>query len=548
MKFESLNLNPDILKGIIDAGFEQCTPIQEQSLPECLAGRDVIAQSQTGSGKTAVFLITIFSHALAKGREAAGKPVALVMVPTRELAVQVVDDAARLGRHIPVRAAAIYGGVEYNAQLQALKTGVELVVATPGRMIDLYKSKALSLNGIEIFVIDEADRMFDMGFAPDMMYIAERLPKKKPIQTMLFSATIDSNVRRLASRYMKPDPVMIEIEPEQVTVSTIEQKVIYVSNKEKLSVLLTLLKRPDVERGIIFTNMKVTAERLGMKLAANGFPVKVLTGDVTQERRQRIMEGMKSGKVKMLVATDVAARGLHIDGVTHVFNYDLPDEAANYVHRVGRTARAGKSGKAYSLVCEDHVLNLPEIEKYIEHKLESEWIEDSELIKDVAPDFRERHGKDKHFGERDKKPQARMGAKPGPEERKGRPRHVKKAGPQAAERRDNRPDNQPDIPRGRPRHQPAKKGAGPERAGGVVGPRGAGHKTEKPKGPLKPAPGRGHRAVTDKKAAPAPAKTEAAEATLPAKQDAGTAPKEAKGGILKRLFNKFLKKSGKKER
>ena len=387
MKFETLGLHPDILKGIQDAGFTQCTPIQEQALPECMAGSDVIAQSQTGSGKTAVFLLTVYTRLLAAGPNTTGKPRALVMVPTRELATQVADDSEKLGKHLAFKTVAIYGGVEYNKQVNALKEGVELVVATPGRMIDLYKSKTLSLDAIEIFVIDEADRMFDMGFAPDIMYIAGKLPKGKPRQTMLFSATIDENVRRLASRYMKPDPAMIEIEPEQVTVDLIDQKIIYVSNEEKLDVMITLLKRAEVERSIIFTNMKRTAEMLGVKLTGNGLPAKVLTGDLTQERRQKIIEGMKLGKIKTLVATDVAARGLHIDGITHVFNFDLPDDAANYVHRIGRTARAGKSGTAFSLVCEDHVLNLPEIEKYIERKLEPEWIDDSELVKDTAPAF-----------------------------------------------------------------------------------------------------------------------------------------------------------------
>ena len=359
MKFETLGFHPDILKGIQDAGFTQCTPIQEQALPECMTGSDVIAQSQTGSGKTAVFLLTVYTRLLAAGPNTTGKPRALVMVPTRELATQVADDSEKLGKHLAFNTVAIYGGVEYNKQVNALKEGVELVVATPGRMIDLYKSKTLSLDAIEIFVIDEADRMFDMGFAPDIMYIAGKLPKGKPRQTMLFSATIDENVRRLAARYMKPDPVMIEIEPEQVTVDLIDQKIIYVSNEEKLDVMITLLKREEVERSIIFTNMKRTAEMLGVKLTGNGLPAKVLTGDLTQERRQKIIEGMKLGKIKTLVATDVAARGLHIDGITHVFNFDLPDDAANYVHRIGRTARAGKSGTAFSLVCEDHVLNLP---------------------------------------------------------------------------------------------------------------------------------------------------------------------------------------------
>ncbi|MEK7679676.1 MAG: DEAD/DEAH box helicase, partial [Deltaproteobacteria bacterium] len=459
MKFESLNLAPDILKGTNDAGFEHCTSIQEQSLPECLLGKDMIAQSQTGTGKTAVFLITIFTKALALGPNVTGRPMALVMVPTRELATQVIDDAIKLGKHLSFRSVAIYGGVEYNKQLSALKTGVELVVATPGRMIDLYKSRALSLENIEIFVIDEADRMFDMGFAPDIMYIAGRLPKQKPRQTMLFSATIDANVRKLAARYMKPDPVMIEIEPEQVAVNAIDQKIVYVSNEEKLSVLLTLLKRPEVLRSIIFTNMKITAEKLGWKLAANGLPASVLTGDVTQERRHKIIDDMKSGKIKMLVATDVAARGLHIDGITHIFNYDLPDDAASYVHRIGRTARAGKSGKAYSLVCEDHVLNLPEIEKYIERKFESEWIEDSELVKDIAPKYKERPRRDRPFDKNVKKPGAlhtppqsptytRGGLRGGAsKEKKGQPQPWKKTAPAVSEKPAGRPDNKPEHPK-----------------------------------------------------------------------------------------------------
>ncbi|MBI5454788.1 MAG: DEAD/DEAH box helicase [Deltaproteobacteria bacterium] len=472
MKFDSLGLSPDVLKGIQDAGFEHCTPIQEQSLPDCLAGKDVIAQSQTGSGKTAVFLLSIFSRLLSDGPNASRKPRALVMVPTRELASQVVDDAEKLGKHIPFRSVAIYGGVEYDKQVGALKTGVDLVVATPGRMIDLYKSKTLSLDDMEIFVIDEADRMFDMGFAPDIMYIAGKLPKNKPRQTMLFSATIDSNVRRLASRYMKPDPVMIEIEPEQVTVNSIDQKIIYVSNEEKYPVLLTLLRRPDVERALIFTNMKSTAESLGRRLTANNVPARVLTGDVSQEKRSKIIDGMKSGNIRIVVATDVAARGLHIEDVSHVFNYDLPDDAANYVHRIGRTARAGKSGKAYSLACEDHVLNLPEIEKYIERKIENEWIEDSELAKDAAPEpERRREGRGGKYGER--RPHgSRDGGRPSRDGKRrphdGRPQPEKKEGPVAAEKRaapekaEGEKGGRPPRPRG-PRRPERKEGAQGER-------------------------------------------------------------------------------------
>jgi ATP-dependent RNA helicase RhlB len=390
MKFDILDLHPALLKGVEDAGFERCTPIQEQSLPDCLAGKDLIAQSQTGTGKTAVFLLTIYNRLMAHGKGPLEKPRGLVMVPTRELAVQVESDAKKLGKHIDLRSVAIYGGVQYDRQIGALSEGVDLIVATPGRMIDLYKSKSLSLDNMEIFVIDEADRMFDMGFAPDICYIADRLPKKKPRQTMLFSATIDRNVKRLSSRYMLPDPAVIEIEPEQITVNTIDQKVIYTSNEEKLQILMGILSRPGTERAIIFTNMKRTAEMAGWKLQQNGYPAEVLTGDVTQAKRQKIIDGMKAGTVKILVATDVAARGLHIEGVTHVINYDLPEDSASYVHRIGRTARAGKSGIAYSLVCEDHALNLPDIEKYIEHKIECEWLEDSEIPEDKSGPYRRR--------------------------------------------------------------------------------------------------------------------------------------------------------------
>ncbi len=387
MKFEILNLHSDILKGVADAGFERCTPIQEQALPDCVEGKDIIAQSQTGTGKTAVFVLTIMNHFARGDGHPGSRPRALVMVPTRELAVQVEQDAVKLSRHLPFKTLAVYGGVEYDRQVSALKTGVDLVVATPGRMIDLYKSKTLSLDDIEIFVIDEADRMFDMGFAPDITYIASHLPKEKPRQTMLFSATIDTNVERLAARYMKKDTTRVEIEPDQITVDAIDQKVIYVSNEEKLPVLMGLLKRPDAESVIIFTNMKRTAEMLEFKLKGNGFHAMALTGDMSQSKRQKVMEGMKSGKVKILVATDVAARGLHIEGVTHVVNYDLPEEPANYVHRVGRTARAGKSGKAYSLVCESYAFNLPDIEKYIDRKIESEWIDDADMVADAAGRF-----------------------------------------------------------------------------------------------------------------------------------------------------------------
>ena len=427
MKFSSLDIKDAMLKGIDEAGFERCTPVQEQSLPEALKGKDIIAQSQTGTGKTAVFVTTVYNRLLSElaeeaaegapsgttgGRDKKRGPRALALAPTRELAVQLDTEAKRLGKHTPFSSIAIYGGVEYEKQLKALKEGVEFVVATPGRFIDLYKSRALTLKDVEIFIIDEADRMFDMGFAPDVRYIADKLPKGKSRQTMLFSATIDSNVRRLATRYMQEDYVQIEIEPEQITVDKIDQKVLYPSNEEKLPTLMALLKRPELERAIVFTNMKRTAEELEFKLLGNGIAAKALTGDVTQARRQRIIDSMKAGKLRILVATDVVARGLHIEDVSHVINYDLPEDAASYVHRIGRTARAGKSGCAYSLVCEDHALNLPEIESFIERKIEVEWIDEADLVEDKAGRYRRRRV-DSGTGRGAAKGRARPGPKGG---------------------------------------------------------------------------------------------------------------------------------------
>ena len=429
MKFSSLEIKEAMLKGIDEAGFERCTPVQEQSLPEALAGKDIIAQSQTGTGKTAVFVTTVYNRLLseaaaeaAEGAPAGGKklgPRALALAPTRELAVQLDAEAKRLGKYTPFNSVAIYGGVEYEKQLKALKDGVEFVVATPGRFIDLYKSRALTLKDVEIFIIDEADRMFDMGFAPDVRYIADKLPRGKNRQTMLFSATIDSNVRRLATRYMQEDYVQIEIEPEQITVDKIDQKVLYPSNEEKLPTLMALLKRPELERAIVFTNMKRTAEELEFKLLGNGITAKALTGDVTQARRQRIIDSMKAGNLKILVATDVVARGLHIEDVSHVINYDLPEDAASYVHRIGRTARAGKSGCAYSLVCEDHALNLPEIERFIERKIEVEWIDEADLVEDKAGRYRRRRV-EVGAGRGAVKGRARPGSKGGPGRGSGR--------------------------------------------------------------------------------------------------------------------------------
>jgi ATP-dependent RNA helicase RhlB len=392
MKFENLPLHEDLLRSIRDTGFTRCTPVQEQTLLESLSGRDIMAQAQTGTGKTAAFLITIY-HRLSTLKQQV-KPRALILVPTRELAVQVENDARDLGRYLPFSIINVIGGVPSEKQIKALRQGIDIVVGTPGRLIDLWKNRHLHLDEISYFVIDEADRMFDMGFIPDVRYLAGKIPPVGRRQTMLFSATLEARVRYLAEEYMK-DPEEIEIEPEQITVESIDQVLYHVSMEEKLSLLLGLLKSGDIIRTIIFTNTKAEAERLGFKLQGNGYTAEVITGDVSQTKRFKIIDRMKRGQLPVLVATDVAARGLHIEDISHVINYDLPNDAASYVHRIGRTARAGKTGHAIGLACEKFVFNLESIEALLEHEIEQIQVEDRMLEKDIAGKFypyRRNHG------------------------------------------------------------------------------------------------------------------------------------------------------------
>jgi len=385
MKFDTLNLDPKLMDGIRKLGYERCTPVQEQTLPESLQGRDVSAQAQTGTGKTAVFLITIIQRMI-DSKKSGDHLRALILVPTRELAVQVEKQAIALCKHLQYKTVCLYGGVGYDKQLQDMKKAC-IAIATPGRLIDLVKSRQADISKLEYFVIDEADRMFDMGFLPDVRYIMRKIPRREKRQTMLFSATLDSRIRQIASSYMR-DTVEIEIDPEQVTVGNVEQSLFHVSREEKMPLLLALIKREEMPKLIIFTNMKRTAEEVAFKLNGNGIPADAITGDLDQKKRLRLIEKMQKGGIKILVATDVAARGLHIDDVTHVINYDLPTETANYVHRVGRTARAGAKGVAYTLACEDLVENLPLIERYIEHKIKVEFI-DFTLPEDKAGRYRQ---------------------------------------------------------------------------------------------------------------------------------------------------------------
>lgn len=372
MKFTELNLPDKVREGIENAGFEHLTPVQEESIPLALAGKDVAAQAQTGTGKTAAFLIALFCRLLDSRRATSNNPRALVMAPTRELVVQICKDAELLGGHTGLRVQPIFGGVDYAKQRQALQDGVDIIVATPGRLIDYYKQRVFSLNRVEALVIDEADRMFDMGFIRDLRYILRQLPPFDKRQTMLFSATLSSRVMELAYEFMDLAE-RVEIAPEQVAAEGVEQILYHVSRKEKFALLLGLLKQESgAERVMLFVNTKSEAERLNSLLEANGIASAVLSGDIPQKKRMRILESFKSGGLTHLVATDVASRGIHVDDVTHVINYDLPQDREDYVHRIGRTARAGAVGRAISFADEETVYVIADIEDYLGFKIPSE--------------------------------------------------------------------------------------------------------------------------------------------------------------------------------
>jgi len=380
MTFEELNLDPPLLRGIQDMGFTALTPVQERTLVVSLAGRDVAVQSQTGTGKTAAFLITIFQR---QRQVAAAWRKALIVAPTRELAVQIEEEAKLLGRHLDLRSGCFYGGVGYHRQEAALKRGVDIMVGTPGRLLDLEQKGTLSMKGIGFLVIDEADRLFDMGFLPDIRRILRRVPPLQYRQTMLFSATLSGPALQIAREHMN-QPERIAIRPEKITVDAVHQELYHVGSGEKLGLLLGILRRDRPRSVLIFTNMKHDAERLSRRLEANGYANEYLTGDLAQSKRLQIIDDFKSGRQKIVVATDVAARGLHIEDLDLVVNYDVPNESESYVHRIGRTARAGKSGKAVTLACEKYVLNLAPIQELIQYKIPVIYPEDDLFLPDKS--------------------------------------------------------------------------------------------------------------------------------------------------------------------
>lgn len=387
-RFADLPLNPKVLSALQNKGFEYCTPIQALSLPITLQGKDVAGQAQTGTGKTMAFLTATFHHLLEHRPELiSNQPRALILAPTRELAVQIAKDAELLVKTTALRTALAYGGDGYDKQLKAIEQGVDILIGTTGRVIDYVKQGIISLNHIQVVVLDEADRMFDLGFIKDIRYLLRKCPSPQHRLTMLFSATLSYKVRELAFEDMN-DPEYVEIEPLQRTGHRIKEELFYPSNEDKIALLMTLLEEEWPERCIIFSNTKHSCEKIWGYLAADGHRVGLLTGDIAQKKRLSLLKQFTDGDLDILVATDVAARGLHIPDVTHVFNYDLPDDREDYVHRIGRTGRAGESGVSISFACEQYAMNLPAIEEYIGHHIPVSQYDPDSLIDDLPKPLR----------------------------------------------------------------------------------------------------------------------------------------------------------------
>ncbi|MFC1532168.1 DEAD/DEAH box helicase [Thermodesulfobacteriota bacterium] len=379
MKFFEFKLNKNILKGVTAAGFKECLPVQEKTFAHSLKGQDVCVQSQTGTGKTAAFLVSIF-HILS---HKTSHKKSLIIVPTRELAIQIEKEAKMLGRFLDLTIGCFYGGVNYRKQERLLNRGVDIIIGTPGRLIDFGRQNKINFREIEILIIDEADRLFDMGFLPDIRWMLKRMPKHSERQTMLFSATLGHRTRQIAWEYMN-EPVEIILNPDRITVEEISQVLYHVESREKMPLLLGILKSREPGNTLIFTNTKQAAYMISRRLECNGYQSQYLIGDLPQKKRQQIIEEIKSGRLQYLVATDVAARGLHIDNLELVVNYDLPEDPENYVHRIGRTGRMGKSGKAVTLACEKYVMGLEALEAFIDMKISVAWADEKFLESDVS--------------------------------------------------------------------------------------------------------------------------------------------------------------------
>jgi ATP-dependent RNA helicase RhlB len=403
LRFDSLALDERVQAGIRDAGFEFCTPIQASTLPVALKPNDVAGQAQTGTGKTAAFLIAAYQRLLtnqADTPEGQTQPRVFALAPTRELAIQIAKDAELLGKHTGLKVGLAYGGTDYEKQRKRIEDGVDLLIGTPGRIIDYFKQGVFKLDQVQVAILDEADRMFDLGFIKDIRYLLRRLPTAENRLNMLFSATLSQRVLELAYEHMN-EPELIRIEPEKVTVDRVRQAIFYPANEDKMPLLIGLVREIGDGRIMIFVNMKREAEKVQDYLVANGIQAAAISGDVPQNKRQRMLSEFQEGKLRVLIGTDVASRGLHIPDVEYVINYDLPNDPEDYVHRIGRTARAGASGSALSMACETYAMGLPDIEKYIGHKISFANYEPNDLPELIKPKFRPR------------KPQSGRGGRPG---------------------------------------------------------------------------------------------------------------------------------------
>ncbi len=559
MEFSELSLHPDLRRGLEEAGYVTCMPVQEKVFEHAFSGEDIYAQSQTGTGKTAAFLISIFQRIMTVP-EVRDRKV-LILAPTRELAVQIEGEAKKLGKHLPITTGAFYGGVAYGPQIDMLRADVQVIIGTPGRIIDLVQQGKMLLRDVGFLVIDEADRMFDMGFIDDLRKLIRYLPPAERRQTFLFSATLGLRVKDLAWEYMR-SPREIAIEPEHVTVDLITQELYHVGSHEKMRLLLGILAREQPKSCIIFCNQKFMVEELARRLRVNGHECEYIMGDLPQAQRLHIIERLKAGELSLLVATDVAARGLDVEALDLVVNYDVPDEVESYVHRIGRTARAGKAGKAVTLACEKFVFGLPAIERYLGQKIPVMPFSTELLLEDKsedmhfgrahgAPGARERGRGDYGHGGRGRKGQStRIGARSG--ERREEPRQpgARRRSAETARPPERRPERRSTPAAAgerdlyamsaeeRMRHYKEKYGPG---EGGRRPARG-GTKRHEDK---RPAP-QGHRAAAGQAPRPRKPAPHGSDKALHKTASPAAAPVEAKKpglwGVLARLFRAAARK------
>ena len=391
LSFDQLDLHESIRLGVKDSGFEFCTPIQATTLPITLKQQDIAGQAQTGTGKTAAFLIAMYQKLLSHPAEQKGarQPRAFILAPTRELAVQIANDAELLGSHTGFRIGLAYGGTDYEKQRNIITEGIDVLIGTPGRIIDYFKQGVFKLDQVEVAILDEADRMFDLGFIKDIRYLLRRLPPPEKRLNMLFSATLSQRVMELAYEHLN-EPELVRIEPDKVTVDRVRQAIFFPSNAEKVPLLVGLIREMGAARIMVFVNMKREAERLQAYLEANGIEAAAISGDVPQRKRLKMLMRFQSGDLPVLIGTDVASRGLHIPDVNYVINYDLPQDSEDYVHRIGRTARAGAWGDAISFGCESYAMSLPDIEEYIGHKIPVAQYTPDQLPEIIRPKARPR--------------------------------------------------------------------------------------------------------------------------------------------------------------